>query len=177
MKRILRYTVVVSLIVMFAASAILLAAERGGRYGLGDRSSAGELLAALGTVKGTLAEEKGEWEIVSGKATYLLRFGNRAYLAGTGMPLEEGKEITVEGSVSGGDIVVFNATLEGKTYVFRDKSGVPLWAQDGGVARRRPCDDGYGGGLRGGRGCCGGEGREWRDRDDDSFGWRGRGRR
>jgi hypothetical protein len=182
MKRTLWYTVVFTLVILFSASAILLAAE--GRYGSGGKAAPEELLAALRTVKGTLEEEQGLWKLNTGKAVYFLHFGDWAYLAGTGMPLEKGKAITVEGSVFDADIVVFNASMEGKTYAFRDKNGVPLWAKYGwgrrgpgddvwGCGRRGP-DDNWAYGRRGGRGCCGGYGPAWSDRGDDYYRWRER---
>jgi hypothetical protein len=177
MKRMIRYTVVFGLILLFAASAVVLAADQRGRYGSGEKASPEELLAALQTVKGTLAEENGWWKLDAGKNVYFLHFGSWDYLAGTGIPLEEGKAITIEGGVFDGDIVVFTANLGGKTYAFRDKSGVPLWAKYGTRAGRGPDGDEYGWGRRGGRGCCGGKGRDWNDRDDDCYGWRGRGGR
>jgi hypothetical protein len=172
MKRMLRYTVMFALVVLFSASAVLLAAEQRGSDWPGERPYSEELLAALKTVKGTLAEERGLWELDTGKATYLLHFGNWDYLAGTGIPLGDGKAISVEGSVFDDDIVVFTANLEGKTYAFRDKNGVPLWTKYGGRAGRGPDYDEYGWGRRGGRGCCGGYSSAWRDRDDECYGRR-----
>jgi hypothetical protein len=177
MKRTLFFAVAVVLLALFSSTAILLAEEQSGRYGLREGAFTEGSPGTLGTMKGTLGEENGEWILEAGKKTYLLHFGNRAYLAGTGMPLKDGKEITVEGSVLDDDIIVFNATLDGKTYGFRDKSGVPLWAQDGERFRRRPGDGEYGRGRRGGRGCWGGGDWAWRDRDDDCYGGWGRGRR
>ena len=195
MKRMLLYTVVFTLVVSFSAAAILLAEEGG--YGSGGKTSTEELLKALRTVKGTLAEEQGLWRLETGKAAYFLHFGNWAYLAGTGMPLEKGKAITVDGSVFDDDIVVFTANLEGKTYAFRDKNGVPLWTKygmgrrgpggddwgcgrrgtdgdDWDCGRRGPDGDDWGYGRRGGRGGCGGYGRELRDLGDYCPRWQGR---
>lgn len=183
LKRTLWYAAVVTLVMSFSAAAVLLAEEW--KSGSGGYASTEELLKALRTVKGTLAEERGVWTLETGKAAYVLHFGNWAYLAGTGMPLEKGKAVTVEGSVFDDDIVVFNANLEGKTYAFRDKNGVPLWAKydparrgpgDGGwgCGGRGPGDGDWGGGMRGGRGSCGGSGWESRDRYDYCPRWQGR---
>jgi hypothetical protein len=186
LQRKLWYAVVVALVLSFSAAAVLLAEEwkPGAGPGAGGYASTEELLKALRTVKGTLAEEGGVWTLETGKAAYVLHFGNWAYLAGTGMPLEKGKAVTVEGSVFDDDIVVFTANLEGKTYAFRDKNGVPLWAKYG-PARRGPgggdwdCGrHGPGGGdwncgRRGGKGFCG-YGRELTDRGDYCPRWQGR---
>jgi hypothetical protein len=189
------YTVVFTIVMLFSASAILLAAE--GRYGSGGKAAPEELLEALKTVKGTLEEEQGSWKLDTGKTAYLLHFGNWAYLAGIGIPLEKGKAITVEGSVFDADIVVFNASMEGKTYAFRDKNGVPLWAKYG-TDRRGPSYGDWGYGRRGHgygyRGYCGrgpgygdwdyggrGHGYGYRgcggQRPGDDWGWEGRGGR
>jgi hypothetical protein len=156
------------LIMLLATAAVILAAEESVRA-----APAG---APVTTMKGVLMENNGDWFLRSGKELYLLHFGNRAYLAGTGIPLADGKECVVEGNVLEDDIVVNKATVDGKSYAFRDKDGVSLWAGDRGD--RWDMDDcprfGPNRGGKGERGwdapCCGrGSGQE------QSYGPRGRG--
>jgi hypothetical protein len=149
MKRLLLCVVAAALLALSGGPAVLLAGDTAASPR--ERAVSGELPGAMETVKGTLARVSGEWLLNTGKRLYLLRFGNRAYLAGTGMPLKEGGQAAVEGVVDEDDIVVFKAVVEGKTYAFRDKDGVPLWAQDGDGFRQGP----RGGGYRGGGPCFG----------------------
>jgi hypothetical protein len=140
--------VAAALLALAGGSAVLLAAETGS----GSRAQpfSGEL-PAVETVKGTLAEVRGLWLLNTGKGLYLLHFGNRAYLAGTGIPLKEGGQAAVEGAVDDDEIVVFKAMVEGKTYAFRDKDGVPLWARyDEGCRRGEEWGRGRAGECRGG---------------------------
>jgi hypothetical protein len=148
MKRILLCAVAAGMLALAGGPAALLAAETGS--GSRGQPFSGEL-PAVETVKGTLAEVSGRWLLNTGKGLYLLHFGNRAYLAGTGMPLKEGGQAAVEGAVDDDDIVVFKAVVEGKTYTFRDKDGVPLWERyDDGCGRGKEWGRGRAGDCRGG---------------------------
>jgi len=103
------------LIMLLATAAVILAAPGAG---------------PVTTMKGVLMDNNGDWFLRSGKELYLLHFGDRAYLAGTGIPLADGKECVVEGNVIDDDIIVQVTTIDGKSYAFRDKDGAPLWAGD-----------------------------------------------
>jgi len=109
-------------IMLLATAAVILAAEESVRAAPG--------AGPVTTMKGVLMDNNGDWFLRSGKELYLLHFGNRAYLAGTGIPLADGKECVVEGNVLDDDIIVHKTTIDGKSYAFRDKDGAPLWAGD-----------------------------------------------
>lgn len=113
---------IISMVLVFGAAA-LFAHDVTGR----DVVGSGELV----TIEGTLRYESPEWYLDTEVGSYLLHFGNRSYLESTGITLEEGSEISVEGFAQGNDIAVVSAAADGKTYSFRDKDGVPFWAGRG----------------------------------------------
>ena len=83
------------------------------------------------TINGTLKYEDTEWYLLAEGGPYQLHFGNKSYLSSTGIELEGGKNCKVDGIASGKEVVVVRATMEGKSYSFRDENGVPLWAGNG----------------------------------------------
>jgi len=101
------------------------------------------------------------WTLETGKAAYVLHFGNWAYLAGTGMPLEKGKAVTVEGACSKTTSSSSPRTWRGRPTLSATRTAFPLAKYD--PARRGPAtaigdaagesrDCGWGGGMRGGEG-------------------------
>jgi hypothetical protein len=83
------------------------------------------------TINGTLRYDGVEWYLTTDDGTYQLHFGNKSYLSSTGIELEAGKNCEVDGIASGKEVVVVSATMNGKSYSFRDENGVPLWAGNG----------------------------------------------
>lgn len=91
---------------------------------------------------GTLRHESPEWYLYTEDGSYLLHFGNREYLEATGIVLEDGIRCEIEGLVAGSDIAVISATIDGKSYAFRNDDGTPLWAGRGrrlSMNKRREC--------------------------------------
>jgi len=85
------------------------------------------------TVTGTLKYDTSEWYLKTKDGSYLLHFGNKTWLESTGIVLKDGEECSIKGISTEDDIVVSKATVDGKTYSFRDKDGIPLWAHKGNV--------------------------------------------
>jgi hypothetical protein len=113
---------IISMVLVFGAAA-LFAHDVTGR----DVVDSG----ALVTLEGTLRYESPEWYLDTQEGSYLLHFGNRGYLESTGIPIEDGKKLSVEGFAEGSDIAVVSASADGKTYSFRNRDGVPFWAGRG----------------------------------------------
>jgi len=138
-----RITLITIALVIAAGSALALADGPWGR----DILKKGTVV----NLEGTLRYEDPEWKLETGSGSYLLHFGNRAYLSETGIKLNEGEPVSVEGALSGDDLVVFSARVGGKTYRFRDENGVPLWVRRGNKTNcgdrsyeqrnRRDCED------------------------------------
>jgi len=83
------------------------------------------------TIEGALRYEANEWYLDTDEESYLLHFGNRAYLESTGLDLEEGDLISVDGYAAGGDVAVASVRTGGETYLFRGPDGTPEWAGRG----------------------------------------------
>ena len=110
-------------LVMVLGVSLLFAESLTGR----DIVKTGAFTAAAGTLK----YESPEWHLVTKDGSYQLHFGNKNHLSSTGIELEDGARCKIEGIATGKDIVVVSATMKGKTYSFRDESGIPLWAGKG----------------------------------------------
>ena len=96
------------------------------------------------TSNGTLKYECPEWFLSTKDGPYQLHFGNKNYRSSTGIELVEGKQCKIEGIAAGKDIAVVSASMEGKTYTFRDKNGYPLWAGEGNRRAKRGYANGTG---------------------------------
>ena len=83
------------------------------------------------TVTGTLQYDAPDWFLATAEGAYLLHFGNRYYFDSLGLALKEGEQLTVEGVRFQEDFLVYSVMAEGKTYSFRDRDGIPLWAGRG----------------------------------------------
>ena len=88
-------------------------------------------MGTLGTVSGTLSYDGSEWYLDTDKETYILHFGNSAYVESTGIDLREGEQIDIRGFVSGEEIAVADARIDAQVYTFRSEDGMPLWAGNG----------------------------------------------
>jgi len=86
-------------------------------------------------VDGTLKYDTSEWYLETEDGSYQLHFGNKDWLESTGIVLEDGKECSIEGISNEDDIVVSKATIDEKTYSFRERDGIPLWAHKGNARR------------------------------------------
>jgi hypothetical protein len=84
-----------------------------------------------GDLSGTLTYDGSEWYLDTGAETYILHFGNSAYVDSTGIPLREGEMIDIHGFVSGKEIAVATAAMDGQVYTFRSQEGRPMWAGGG----------------------------------------------
>ena len=128
-------------VIMVLGASLLFAESLTGR----DIVKTGAFTAATGTLK----YEHPEWHLVTKDGSYQLHFGNWNHLTSTGIELEDGRQCNIEGIATGKDIAVVSATMKGKTYAFRDESGVPLWAGKGnrwgrrGFADRTSAMNGY----------------------------------
>jgi hypothetical protein len=93
---------------------------------------------------GTLQYESPDWYLYTEDVSYLLHFGNREYQETTGIVLEDGIRCEIKGVVEGSDIAVISATIDGKSYAFRNDDGTPLWAGRGrrlSMNKSRECMD------------------------------------
>lgn len=139
----LKKILLITLTVIFVASMTLLFADELRGKDIIDSGK-------LETFQGTLKYNSPEWYLETENHTYQLHFGNREYLETSGIELRNRERVKIEGVVLGDDVVVYNATVEGKTYRFRDRDGSPLWAGRGNQRERWECEE------------C----------DKDSFGWK-----
>lgn len=131
--------------ILSAALALVLAGSLAfAHYPGRDLVGSGELTELEGTLSGIGSA----WTLEVSEGTYLLHLGNPFYLEDQGVELAEGKRITVQGYLSGEDLVAARIDLDGKSYRLRDDEGYPLWAGQGG--RRfagRGCHGWYGPGA------------------------------
>lgn len=97
----------------------------------------------LKQLQGTLSQAGGEWFLKVGEDEYELHMGNHEYRAKINIPLETGKEATVNGFVLEKDVAVTTILIDRQLYRFREDDGKPLWAGMAG---------GTGSGKEGGRG-------------------------
>ena len=104
------------------------------------------------TLQGILKSKRTEWYLTTESVTYQLHFGNRNYLSSTGIELADGVHCTIDGIVSDKDVAVAKATMEGRTYSFRDENGKPLWAGEGSRRNLNGYSKGQGSGKGSGRG-------------------------
>jgi hypothetical protein len=104
------------------------------------------------TLQGVLTSQAAEWYLQTEQNTYQLHFGNRSYLSSTGIELADGAHCTIDGIVSDKDVAVAKATMDGKTYSFRDENGTPLWAGEGNRRNHNGYSKGQGSGNGSGRG-------------------------
>jgi hypothetical protein len=122
-KKILIVSLVIVLGAALVGASILVAHDLNGR----DVVETGEMTA----LEGTLRYDASEWYLDTNDGSYLLHFGNRAYLEKTGMDLEEGERISVDGFAEGSDIAVVSVKSDGETFIFRNADGTPRWAGRG----------------------------------------------
>ena len=118
---------IISMLLVFGAAALFAHDVTGRDVVDRDVVDSGSLV----TLEGSLRYESPEWYLDTEGGSYLLHFGNRGYLESTGIPIEDGKKLSVEGFVQGSDITVVSASADGKVYSFRDRDGVPFWAGRG----------------------------------------------
>jgi len=129
-KKILVVSMVMVLGAVLLGASMLVAHDLTGR----DVVETGEVT----TLEGTLRLESSEWYLDTDDGSYLLHFGNRAYLEKTGVDLEEGDRITVDGFSAGSDVAVVSVKNDGETFIFRNTDGTPRWAGRG--ERYARCD-------------------------------------
>jgi hypothetical protein len=130
----LKKNLLITLTVIFVASVTLLFAdELRGK----DIINSGP----LETLQGTLQYNSPEWYLETENLTYQLHFGNREYLDSSGIKLRNRERINIEGVVLHDDVVVYTATVDGKTYRFRDRDGAPFWAGRGNQKERHECEE------------------------------------
>jgi hypothetical protein len=119
-------------------------------------------------VKGTLRYDGSEWYLDTDDGSYILHFGNSAYVESTGMELQAEDPAEVRGFVSGEEIAVISAVHDAQIYTFRDEDGTPLWAGRGRREGRIAEQDGSRGGSAGtggrGQGRQGNQGGQGRSR-------------
>jgi hypothetical protein len=111
--------------------------QRGGQLvqrGAGGPEQSGKSVVDVGTlgnVSGTLSYDGSEWYLNTEKDTYMLHFGNSAYMELTGIDLREGEQIDIRGFISSEEIAVAQARIDAQVYTFRNEEGMPLWAGSG----------------------------------------------
>ena len=95
--------------------------------------------ASLGDLAGTLRYDGSEWYLDTGESTYMLHFGNSAYVESTGIDLQEGDLVEVRGFIDGKEVAVVTASVDSGVFTFRNEDGAPMWAgrgrREGRVAR------------------------------------------
>ncbi|MBN2323674.1 MAG: hypothetical protein JXQ30_08065 [Spirochaetes bacterium] len=128
-KKILIVSLVALIGAALAGATVLVAHDVNGR----DVVETGEVV----TLEGTLRLEAYEWYLDTDDESYLLHFGNRAYLESTGIDLAEGDRISVDGFAGGSDIAVVSVKSDGETFIFRNTDGTPRWAGRGERYARR----------------------------------------
>jgi len=111
---------------------------------------------------GTLVSDGTEWYLETDQGTTPIHLGNSAFVESTGLALEDGDAVELEGIVEEDGIAVVTLTVRGEEFRFRGEDGRPLWAGQG----NRQAQGGEGSGFEdekgrqgGGRGNGGGKGR------------------
>jgi len=145
--------------------------------GAGGPEQSGKSVVEMGTlenVSGTLSYDGSEWYLDSGKDLYILHLGNSAFVDSTGINLHEGEQLDVRGFVSGEEIAVAEARLNGQVYTFRNEEGMPLWAgsgrRDNQIVQPYGRGDGTASGQLRGQGSGKGQGSQGRGQGLDSEG-------
>ncbi len=88
-------------------------------------------------LSGTLKVDEDELYIDTDKGTYLIHIGPEWYAEEIGFPQTTGKSARVKGFVEDQDISPTTIAVDGKTYIFRDRSGRPGWGGRGNRDNRR----------------------------------------
>jgi hypothetical protein len=128
---------------------------------------------SINNLAGTLQHDGSEWYLKTSRNTYLLHFGNSAYVESTGIDLREGESIEVHGFLSGDEIAVVAARLSSGVFAFRNEDGTPLWAGNGRRENQIVRPYSRGGGSEQSRGQSGPDGqgnRDGRGRGQESHG-------
>ena len=86
---------------------------------------------SIDDLSGTLKYDGSEWYLDTGNDTYILHFGNSAFMDSTGIELHEGDPIEVRGFVSTDEVAVVSALHNSRLYTFRSEEGTPEWAGRG----------------------------------------------
>jgi hypothetical protein len=101
---------------------------------------------SLTKLEGTLAYDDAEWFLDIGDETIALHLGNRTYLDGLEIELEEGSDAVVFGIMEEDGLSVSRIATEDGEIVLRSDAGVPRWSGNGNRG------SGQGTGQSGGRG-------------------------
>lgn len=102
--------------------------------GLGTPSDVSTPQTPLESFAGTLIHGDPEWYLDTGTETYLLGFGNPAFLETVAIELNDGMSVSVTGEPSEDEIVVYELSVDGVDVEFRSADGRPAWS---GRNRRR----------------------------------------
>lgn len=88
-------------------------------------------LGKLESLNGTLVKLGDEWGLKEGEKIYEIHMGPEEYRLYKGVILIEGENVKVKGFVYNNDISVATMEMGGKSIIFRDESGRPLWSGSG----------------------------------------------
>ena len=114
-------------------TVLLLMLMSTGLYALDRTPDPAALEGSKTTLTGILVRDANRWTLQSEGTYYEIRFGNRRFLDSIDMPLEDGAEVSIYGTLGDKSITPLIVVMYPEAFFLRHTDGRPLWAANNSV--------------------------------------------